>query len=86
MRIMPNNYPHQSEMNLVLNDLKEIVNVSHTPPFETIDLYHRKMLSISSEDTDYSMLNDVEEAAVIKRFGSWYQKQYSNEFPNGRKR
>jgi len=81
-----NQYSHQEEMKEVLDDLKEYVSVTHEPPFRIIEHFKKIVSELDANDTGYSALNDLEEAAVLKNFGLWYQQEYANEFPNGRER
>lgn len=81
-----NQYPHQEEMEEVLDDLKEYVSVTHEPPFMIVEHFRKIVSELAVNDTGYSALSDLEEAAVLKNFGLWYQQEYAHKFSNGRER
>ncbi|GEN48937.1 hypothetical protein [Ligilactobacillus pobuzihii] len=85
-----NQYPHQKEMNAVLEDLKQYSIKYMCTSFKSLSDYlsciGNSAIDFYTTSEEYSMLNDLEEAAVIKQYCLWYQQEYAKEFPNGRER
>lgn len=79
-----NQYPHQEEIELVLEALQEIIKFSEDNPWEAILDF--KECSSDEDRYAWANLNDLEEAVVLKNFGSWYQQEYTNKFPDNTKR
>lgn len=71
---MSNQYSHQKEMDEVLENLKKQTDIN---PFVVIDKFLKEVHSNSDEA--YSMLNDLEEAAVLKSYGLWYQNKFRDQ-------
>lgn len=89
---MTNQYPHQIEMDAVLDKFKNMVNPSSNnkiDPFNVIYNYiDEYYIGMTNEfiDENFAVLSDLEEAAVLKNFGLWYQNKYRNIDPEGRAR
>jgi len=87
---MANNYVHQQEMDEVLQDLKDYVKSVKGKysmvPFEIIRSYKHDINviidnhSYDEDNESFFNLNALEEAAVLKNFGLWFQKEYKNMF------
>lgn len=79
-----NQYPHQEEMNLVLECLQEEVRRDEYSPW--IAVLNFKEYGSDEDRHAWASLNDLEEAVVLKNFAVWYQQEYTHKFPNGRER
>lgn len=79
-----NQYPHQEEMDLVLEALQEEIKFGSDNPWEAILDF--KECSSDEDRHAWANLNDLEEAVVLKNFAVWYQQEYTHKFPNGRER
>ena len=90
---MTNQYPHRIEMDAVLESLKDRT-INPKPeeclnPFAVIINYISKYDGDPDDgflDDNFNQLSDLEEAAVLKNFGLWYQKEYRNVNVYGRVR